>query len=538
MRFSVGVAVVLAAATRAFGQTGTTSPAHRMPVVPPAALERPIDRRANIGVSHDAIAGTTPEAQRFYDQGLSYLHNYVWIEAARSFNQALRLDPGLMLAYVGLSTACEQLNQRVAAHTALDRAKSVTVQDAHSRRHLTIAERQRAAEDQPRDPALLAEYRKALDAALAEFPRDAELWLQRGAAESPDPADRGQGSPASAIPFYTRALSVMPDHFAAHHYLTHAYENSGNIQEALGHGMAYARMASAIPHARHMYGHDLRRLGRIRDAITEFVAADRLETEYFAREHVEPENDWHYEHNLDLLGTSYQYAGQIRLASAALAKAFDLPTANLVQAVNKREWTMLLRALGRNDAAVTAARTLIGHPNQVVQGIGHIELAHVLLARGQTADGGREANTAVAALKAAAAGNGLASIPMQVLQGEFFLRSGQRERGRTTLSTAIRQARLAQGPDEWAQALFTLESIARVAREAGDWEFAATAADEMRQHDPAYGGTRYALALVAEHRGDTNIARQEFSNAQSLWPDADADFPPLVEIKKRLGERQ
>ena len=279
MRIAAWAVVILANGLIAAGQT-STAPPHRMPVVPQALLERPIDLRANIGSSHDAIAGTTPQAQRFYDQGLTYLHNYVWIEAARSFNQALRLDPRQALAYVGLSAAYEQLNQRTAAHTALDRARAIGATGEHERQHLLIAERQRAAEDAPRNAALLNEYRKALDGALSRFPQDAELWLQRGTAESPDPADRGQGSPTSAIPFYNRALAVVPDHFAAHHYLTHAYENGGRIQEALEQGAAYARLASAIPHARHMYGHDLRRLGRIREAIAEFAAADALEREY------------------------------------------------------------------------------------------------------------------------------------------------------------------------------------------------------------------------------------------------------------------
>src|SRR5262245_11864198 len=157
MRLSTTAAILLATAFSASGQTPTASPAHRMPVVPQAVLERPIDLRDNIGTSHDAIDGTTPQAQRFYDQGLSYLHNYVWIEAARSFNQALRLDPRLMLAYVGLSTAYEQLNQNAAAHTALDRARSIGSTNEHDRRHFAIAERQRAAEDSPRDPALLAQ---------------------------------------------------------------------------------------------------------------------------------------------------------------------------------------------------------------------------------------------------------------------------------------------------------------------------------------------------------------------------------------------
>jgi tetratricopeptide (TPR) repeat protein len=534
VRIAAWAVVILANGLIAAGQTGTVAPPHRMPVVPQALLERPIDLRANIGSSHDTIAETTPQAQRFYDQGLSYLHNYVWIEAARSFNQALRLDPRQAMAYVGLSAAHEQLNQRAAAHAALDRARAIGATGEHERQHLLIAERQRAAEDAPGNAALLNEYRKALDEALTRFPQDAELWLQRGTAESPDPADRGQGSPTSAIPFYNRALAVSPDHFAAHHYLTHAYENGGRIQEALEQGAAYARLASAIPHARHMYGHDLRRLGRIREAIAEFAAADALEREYFAREHVDPEDDWHYEHNLDLLGTSYQYAGQIRLATAMLEKAFNLPTANLVQAVNKREWPMLLRALDRNEAAATAARTLIGHPNLVVQGIGHIELAHTLLARAQITEGAREANAAVTALKAAEAGNALASIPMQVLQGEYFLRSGQREKGRTALTAAIKQARLAQGPDEWAQALFTLEAIARAARQAGDWEFATTVAAGMLEHDPAYGGSHYAVGLAAEHRGDLRTANQEFSKAQQLWADADTDFPPLVDLQKKL----
>src|SRR4029453_15547458 len=151
----------------------TASPEHRMPVVPQALLERPIDLRSNIGSSHDAIAGTTPEAQRFYDQGLSYLHNYVWIEGGRSFNQALRHDPRQALAYVGLSAAYEQLNQRAAAHTALDRARAIGATGEHERQHLLIAGRQRASADAPRNTALLNEYRKALDAPLLQFLQDA-----------------------------------------------------------------------------------------------------------------------------------------------------------------------------------------------------------------------------------------------------------------------------------------------------------------------------------------------------------------------------
>ena len=532
------VALVFALAGSTRTATQETASAHRMPMIPAEVLTRPIGVTTGIGQAHDAVQGLSPEAQTFYDQGLSYLHNYIWIEAARSFNQAIRLDPRLALAYVGLSVAYDEMNQRAAARDALERARLIAPTNPHERRHLALREQQLSAEDEPQNKDRLTAYRKDLDAALVEFPNDLELWLQRGVAEAADPGDRGQGSPSSAVPFYQHVLDIAPNHFAAHHYLTHAYENSGQIQDALSHGAAYARLAPDVPHARHMYGHDLRRVGRVQDAIMEFEAADRLETAYFAREHLDPDNDWHYEHNLDLLGTSFQYTGQMRRAAPLLEKAFALPTANLVQAVNKQEWPMFLRAVARPDDALAAARILIAHPNLVVQAIGHVEAAHVLIARRQLADGAAEANAAIAIMKKSPAGAGLAAIPMQVLQGEFFLRTGEREKARTTLGAAIRQARAAQGPDEWAQALFTLESIARAAREAGDWEFAGEVADQMLAHDAAYAGSHYARALVADHQGDRSRAAAEFSRAEQLWSAADPDLPALVDIRNHLRARR
>src|SRR6202011_1191096 len=66
---------------------------HRMPSLPRDLVERPLALRVGIGVAHDVVSTMSPEAQAFYDQGLAYLHSFVWIEGARSFHQALRLDP-------------------------------------------------------------------------------------------------------------------------------------------------------------------------------------------------------------------------------------------------------------------------------------------------------------------------------------------------------------------------------------------------------------------------------------------------------------
>jgi tetratricopeptide (TPR) repeat protein len=504
---------------------------HQIPVIPNALLERPVPLRSGIGSAHDAVSTRSADAQAFYDQGLAYLHDYVWIEAARSFTQALRIDPKLAIAHVGLSYAYVELNKPADARAAFTRARALSDgSSAHDRRHIGIREAQIAAENAPRDAGLLVAYRKAIDDALERDAADVELWLQRGVAEAPDATDRGQGSTAGSVRFYERALALSPDHFAALHYLTHAYENTGRIAEALRQGQSYAKLAPSIPHARHMYGHDLRRVGRTEEAIAEFEAADALEREYFRTEQIPPEYDWHYQHNLDLLATSHQYLGQVRKAEALLKSSFALPSGLLVQEVNKREWPAFLLARGRMDDALAAARVMAAHASPVVAAAGHVEAGEALLAAGRFEQAADESNAALAALRRANEGQGLVASGLKRLQGEFFLRTDQKEKGRTILDQVARDVRALPGPDNWSQALFTLEAIARTARDVGDWDLARRMAQHMQEHDPSYAGTHYALALVEAHDGNAQAARAAFALAKKFWSKADPDLPELRRI--------
>jgi len=149
--------------------------AHRIPMVPDELLMRPVPLRTGIGTAHDTVTTASPQAQAFYDQGLAYLHSYVWIEAARSFNQALRIDPALAMAQVGLSYALVELNAPANARAALDRARALAPgASEHDRLHIDARALQMKAEAS-RESAALSAYRNALDAALAKHPSDAEL---------------------------------------------------------------------------------------------------------------------------------------------------------------------------------------------------------------------------------------------------------------------------------------------------------------------------------------------------------------------------
>jgi len=507
---------------------------HVLSAIPLEIVERPVTLRAGIGHAHDQAATSSKDAQAFYDQGLAYLHSYVWIEAARSFNAALRIDPGLALAHVGLSVAYVELNRPAEARKAINAARALALRlPDHDRAHIDARALQMAAEDAPRDTTKLAAYRKALDEATARFPKDIELVLLRGMAESADPADRGQGSTATSAKYYERALTLSPDYFAAHHYLTHAYENAGRAEDSLTHGAAVARLAPQVPHARHMHGHNLRRVSRHREAIVEFEAADRLHREYFAQERIPQEYDWHFEHNLGLLAASLQHAGQMKRAETLLKAAFALPTNLLVQAYNKREWPMFLRARGRHGEAAAAAQQLTAHPNPVVQATGHIELGFAGLAENRWGDAAAASNAALKLLRTAPGGV-MAANALQALQGEFNLRTAARAKGRALLEEVAKQVRAASGQDAWSQALFTLDGIARAARDVGNWEFARLMAQQIIEHDATYAGGHYALALAAERAGDTVAARREFELARKYWSGADPDLPELLEAQKKL----
>lgn len=521
---------------------------HAVLSIPQEVLERPVTIRTGVGRAHDDAGTKSAEAQRFYDQGLAYLHNYVWIEAARSFHQALRLDANLALAHVGLSYAYIELNKTLQARQAIATAQALvksTGSADHIKRHVEARAAQMAAEDAPGDTTRLLAYRKALDTAIAAFPNDTELILRRGIAESPDPADRGQGSVAGSIAYYERVLKSVPSApsvastsepaaaWAANHYLAHAYENGGRMKEAATAAGSYAASNPSVPHAVHMHGHELRRLGRIAEAITRFETADKLQRDYMAREKMPAEYDWHHAHNLDLLAASYQYVGQMKKAETLLRQAFNLPTNLLVQAVNKREYPAFLLARNRPGEALKAAQSLLSHPSLIVQATGHIEAGFAHLAANRPADGAAASNAALKSLRAAQGGQQLVTIELEALQGEFLLRTAQREKGRQVMERAAQKWRSLPGPDAWTQSLFRLEAQARAARAVGDWALAGRMAQLMVEHDPNYAGTHYAQALVAQNSGDTSTARREFDLAVKAWANADPDLPELAIARRK-----
>jgi hypothetical protein len=117
---------------------------------------------------------------------------------------------------------------------------------------------------------------------------------------------------------------------------------------------------------------------------------------------------------------------------------------------------------------------------------------------------------------------------VDTLRGEILLRDGKAAEGRVLLQDVQTRLRAIPGPDAWIQALFRLEGIARLAREAGDWKLAAYTADQMLEHDAAYAGSHAAQSAVARQAGDAARAEREMGEARRAWADADPDVRDLA----------
>jgi len=507
--------------------------------VPREILERPVALRSGIGTLHEKVTTSSQEAQAFYDQGLACVHSYVWIEAIRSFHQALRLDPNMAMAFLGLTDAYIGLHDPATARAAFERAKALAPK-VSKREQMWIAIRDRELDylESNEDPDKYVAYRKSISGALREYPNDAWLWIQRGLADEGSPVTHGQVGGADTIAFYRTALALAPDNFAAHHYYAHTLENLGRTKEALEETAIYVRMAPAIPHAHHMHGHELMRLRRTEEAIAEFLKTKSLEEEYYRTENIPARYDWHHAHNLQLLAMSYQSLGQMKAAEGAFREAFAVPAYTDFLEFNRKAWPEFLLARGRYEEALHAAEELTKSEWPLPRLAGHTLAGEALLAMDRPTGAQEELRLAEQETEHLPV-NLVASSPFpSILRAGLLLGDKNIEEAEPLLQEIVKMTLARPGPDGWSAARFELEAIAKTARQSGDWNLSESVARDMIEHDPTYAGGYFALGLAAEHAGHAAEAHEQFAAAGKFWSKADKDLPELRRIQEGLSARR
>lgn len=243
----------------------------------PPAKQKPVTLLEGLGKHHHPVATKNQEAQRFFDQGLTFLYAFNHDEAARSFQRAAELDANLAMAWWGVALAQGpnynlaevDANQAKAAYDALQKAlKLADGAPEHERDYIKALTERYSADPKADGKKLLAAYAKAMGKLAERYPDDldaATLYAESVMNLRPWKLWSPDGTPAEGTAEIVRVLeSVLkrdPDHPGANHYYIHAVEASLHPEWALACAERLATLVPAAGHLVHMPAHIYMRVG-------------------------------------------------------------------------------------------------------------------------------------------------------------------------------------------------------------------------------------------------------------------------------------
>src|ERR1700739_1778891 len=132
-----------------------------------------------LGNLHHPVTTKTTLAQKFFDQGLTFVYAFNHDEAAGSFRQAAHLDPDLAIAYWGIALSLgpninlpEDTDRGKAAYAAISRAKLLGVTASRPERQYIDALAERYAPDGKMTDAQQLAYANAMREVARQNPDD------------------------------------------------------------------------------------------------------------------------------------------------------------------------------------------------------------------------------------------------------------------------------------------------------------------------------------------------------------------------------
>jgi tetratricopeptide (TPR) repeat protein len=306
----------------------------RRPVSPtkPAAL------LSGMGNLHHPVSTQSPEAQRFFDQGVTLIYAFNHDEAVRSFRRAAELDPKSPMPYWGIGLALgPNINLDVdpehekAAYEATQKAIALASNAPDNERAYVEALANRYSIKPGADlKKLSVDYKNAMRELASRFSNDldaAALYAESLMDLHPWALWTLDGKPTEDT---EEILSVLegvmrrnPNHVGANHYYIHTVEASPHPERALPSAHRLRTLVPGAGHLVHMPGHIYIRTGDYEGAARSNEAAIKADQEYFRQVGGRPEfySVMYYAHNLHFLVAARSMEGSY---SKALRAAEEL----------------------------------------------------------------------------------------------------------------------------------------------------------------------------------------------------------------------
>ena len=243
---------------------------------------RPYD---GLGTYHRKISTRSPDAQRYFDQGMRFLWAFNHDESTRSFARALEIDPPCAMCAWGVAlTVGPNYNVPMlaeprakiafeAATRARNLAGSATPVEQALIATLTARYPNARPLDQESAIPVLTAHALAMRGVAARYPDDLDVQTLFAEAMMNVHAWKlwsADGTPAEGtaeiIGTLESVLARNPMHMGALHYYIHAVEASPHPEKGLVAADRLPGLAPAAGHLLHMPAHILHRVGRYEEA--------------------------------------------------------------------------------------------------------------------------------------------------------------------------------------------------------------------------------------------------------------------------------
>jgi len=553
------------------------------PVPPPEQLPVPV-RMTGIGNSHITIKAT-PEAQEWFDQGLSLLHDFWDYESAKAFEQGIRVDPKCAMCWWGLAQAEEFRDQGDSTYGKKAMVEAVKLKNEASDSDKLYIEAKQAGEDGDDSHAKgqVAIYRKL----VSDYPHDtqARIYLADALGEGFDDAGEPKPGTKEKISILEGVLQDAPNDSAANHYWIHAMEPSNHPERALKSAALLASLAPTSGHMVHMPGHIFFRVGNYAEAEHWFAESTEADERYMREQKVDVDNVWNHIHNLMYGIANLMEQGKLAQANALsdhagegrgkLSASLYIWSARdqmarvsnrLPVALRLGDWDAVQTMTGQvkmEGEKTTNLRSLAGELNDYAKGMKALERDDVGTAQAasdgmdaalwrmqqraaeekaakekdKTKDEKKDEPPTVAVMPDALPDPILKSLSVASLELRAGILVAQRkleDAKKLYAAAQLEEKRLGyHEPPMYIRPVGETEAAALM--KAKDYAGAKAAYDEALIERPKSGFGLYGLARVKEAQGDAAGAREAYSAFLKAWEHADAGLAEVAHAKQVVG---
>src|SRR5262245_35142468 len=517
-----------------------------------------------------SVTTKSEEARLFFQQGLSQIHSFWFMESERSCAQAAQLDPDMAMAHwcIALSAASDyrpafqlmrdtgggardanpEAVQRTTNGAAVDPAirareaiaRAMSLRDKVTERERLYIEAQAARRAEGPKNQADAAYIAGLRKLVAAYPDDLDAKSMLGLALDTgfdSVTKRPRPSTAEAIGILESVVAQDDDHFGAHHYLIHAYEGSRMPDKAWHACERYAQLVPNIPHALHMPGHIYAQSDKIQEAIAAFSSAAENELKWINADTLYPTG--HHGHNVHFLIHSLNLGGRYQDSMKWVQHLFTFKenprerAGNNQRGVWRQGYFGLIKTTVRfekwNEIVDGTTIPVYDKPEQQAwrhwaAGLAYAATNQMDKAKGALADMQKDLDAVTSPKEPIAIG-------AQELEATIAARSGDPKKGYELFRKAADReaAMLYTEPPSYPRPV--VEGLGNVALAAGDFATAEKAYRESLGREPGSGRAFFGLAAALDGLGKAGDAREARGRAVKAWANADATLPQLQRVR-------